>query len=289
MFQTADQILIEKNEGKFPLHALDFSWDGFEPQLECYDSRSDGVSDLDLKEFRFSVGKKRICIGQFTKDGEYRPCPDHAVVDKFAQCPKCSRESFLPDQECVFNPKCDGVDPKCGADESAVEFCRREHVLYVAFYNTSMKIGMSSTRRVEKRLIEQGADAFAILGKAKNRLEVRRLENEMSSRLGIPQALKQDDLLRNFARKVDESGIMERYEKLVKDTRGIIQLSPEEVRWLDGYPIELPLESVPRLQETFGRHKGRFVGVKGKWAIYESGGLRALNLSYLPARFLSRE
>jgi hypothetical protein len=289
MFQTADQLLIEKNEDRFPLHVLDFSWDGFEPALECYDSRSSGVSDIDLEDFSFSVGKKRICVGQFTKEGAYKPCPDHAIVDKVSQCPKCSRESFLPDQECVFNPKCDGVDPKCGAAESAIEFCRREHVLYVAFYNTRMKIGMSSTRRVEKRLIEQGADAFAILGKARNRLEVRKLENEMSSRLGIPQALKQNDLLGNLVRKVDEDAIRERYQKLLYDTADISQLAPEEVRWLDGYPIELPLESVPRLQESFGKHKGRLVGVKGKWAIYESHGLRALNLSHLPARFLSRD
>jgi hypothetical protein len=282
MFQRADQILIEQNEDKFPLHALDFSWDGYKPSLTCFDCRDHEVSEFDLNDLNFSVSRKRTCIGQFLDDGTYVPCPKNAAVKKFAQCQECSEESFLPHQECVFEPRCEG-------DECDLEFCRREHVLYVAFYDTRMKIGMSSTRRVERRLIEQGADAFAILGKQPNRKKARELEKNVSARLGIPQGLRQDTLLRNFARKVDEEGIQGRYDGLKITMAEMYQLRPEPLQWVKNYPIELPLPTEPKLQDSFGKHKGKLVGIKGKWAIYESDGLKALNLSYLPSRHLSRD
>jgi hypothetical protein len=282
MFQRADQIMVEMNEDHFPLHALDFSWEGFEPTLTCYDVRDKEVSEFDLSDLDFSVSKKRACIGYFDDDGKYVACPRNAVVQKFAQCPECSKEVFLPVQECVFNPECEG-------DRCNIDFCKREHVLYVAFYDTRMKLGMSSTRRVERRLIEQGSDAFAILGKAPNRKRARELEKEVSERLGIPQAIKLDIQLRNFVRKLDEQGIQGRYEGLKITMAEMFHMDPEPLQWIKSYPIELPLPTVPKLQDSIGKHKGRLVGIKGRWAIYESDGLKALNLSYLPSRFLSRD
>ena len=283
MFHRADQILAESKEDEFALHALEFSWEGFEPSLTVFDSRDKGVSEFDLDDIDFLTSRKRTCIGYFDGD-KYVPCPKNVPVEKYAQCPDCSEEFYLPreHQDCVFEPKCDGEI--CNLD-----FCRREHVLYVAFYDTRMKIGMSSTRRVERRLVEQGADAFAIIGKRPTRLQARTAEKQISARLGIPQALRQDILLRNFARKIDTDGIAGRYEGLRMTIGEIYHMDPEPLRWLNGYPLELPLTQVPKLQDSWGKHKGRLVGVKGKWLIFESDGLKALNLSDFPARFLSRD
>jgi len=282
MFHRADQILVEEKEDEFAFHALDFSWEGFQPSLTVYDSRDCTESEFDVEDIDFFTSRKRTCIGRWVGD-QYVRCPKNTPVEKFLQCPDCSDESFLPrdHQNCVFEPECRGE--KCG-----LEFCKREHVLYIAFYDTRMKIGMSSTRRVERRLIEQGADAFAVIGKLPNRLEARKAEKDISARLGIPQAFRQDELLRNFVRKIDSSGIEGRYEGLMITLGEMFQLSPERLRWLNGYPLELPLQTAPKLQESWGRHKGELVGIKGKWLIYESDGLKALNLSDFPARFLAR-
>jgi len=269
-------------EGEYPLHALDFYWQGFEPGLTCYDSRENEVSEFDLERVDFVVSQRKSCIGYFDDDDKYILCPRNASVTRFAQCAECSRESFLPFQDCVFDPKCEGE--KCD-----LEFCRREHVLYVAFYDTRVKIGMSSNRRVEKRLIEQGADAYAILGTFPNRKRARDTEKEISNRLRLPQFYRQEVLLRNFSRSLDVRGIEGRHEALSITLGEAYGLRPEPIRWLDGYPLELPLSRSPRLQGTVGRHKGRLVGFKGKWLVYEQDGLRALNLSDIEARFLSRE
>jgi hypothetical protein len=88
---------------------------------------------------------------------------------------------------------------------------------------------------------------------------------------------------------VDSGGIESRYEGLRTSLGETYQLEVAELRWLDRYPIELPLRASPKLQETPGRHRGEFVGIKGKWMIYENEGVRALSLADLPSRFLSRE
>ena len=281
MFTRADQLLIEIKEDKFPLHALEFHWDEFDPHLECYDISEKEVVEFDLEDVRFAVGKRRTCIGYWDDGGRYNSCPKQTAVDRFGQCAECAGEFFIPHQECIFEPRCDGEI--CNLD-----FCRREHVLYVAFYDTRMKIGMSSSRRVDKRLIEQGADAYFIIGKFGTRRNARGWEKNISSRLGIPQSYRQETLLRNLARPVDERGIEGRYEALKITIGEAYQINPEPLKWLKGYPIDLPLKSAPKLLESWGSHKGELVGIKGKWLVFESEGLKALSLADMPARYLAR-
>jgi len=266
-------------EAELPLHTLEYHWDEFDPHMLCYDTSAKEVSELDLHEVDFEVCKRKTCVGRWDDQGVYMPCPNQASVDRFVQCQGCSEKSFLPVQECVFEPQCEGE--RCG-----IEFCRREHVLYIAFFDKKRKIGMSSTRRIERRLIEQGADAYSIIGKFPSRLRARNAEKAVSSKYGIPQAYRQEDLLDNLSRPVDVRGIEGRYDALVM-TLGD-EFDPEPLRWLDEYPIELPLRQAPKLKQSPGRHRGDYVGIKGKWVVFEEGGLRALNLSDLPSRSLAR-
>jgi hypothetical protein len=281
MFQRAENIGAEETEDKFPLHAVDFHWDDFTPHMECYDLSTGQVSEFDLDDVRFSASKRKVCVGYW--DGEkYVRCPNKVTVTRFDQCSQCAGESFIPFQECIFEPKCDG-------EECDLEFCRREHVLYIAFYDTHRKIGMSSTRRVEKRLVEQGADAFSIIGKFGSRKKARKAEKDISARLKIPQFHRQQVLLDNMVRHVDSAGIQGRHEALSIVLGDAYQLTPEPLRWLKDYPIDLPLREPPKLLQSWGRHAGDLVGIKGKWLIFESEGLKAISLPDLPARFLSRE
>lgn len=277
----------EEHEDRYPLHALDFHWDGFEPHLECYDPADKDPCEFDLEDVRFSVSRRKICVGQWRDDG-YVPCPDQTPVSKFGQCAKCAGETFIPKQECIFEPECDGTDPKCNAEGRSIEFCRREHVLYIAFYDTRMKIGMSSSRRIDKRLVEQGADAYSIIGKFGSRLAARTKEKELSTRLRIPQFYRQETLLKNLSSPLDSKGIESRLEGLRITLGEADSLVPEPIVWLDRYPIDLPLRETPKLVESWGRHAGDLVGMKGKWLIFESDGLKALSLPDIPARFLAR-
>jgi len=281
MFTRADQLLVEQLQDKFTLHAIDFHWEGFHPHLVCHDSIESQVSEFDLEDVRFSVSRKKTCIGLFDDDGKYVPCAKSIPVSRFSQCSECAGESWIPHQECIFEPKCDG-------ELCDLEFCKREHVLYVAFYDTRMKIGMSSTRRIEQRLIEQGADAFSIIGKWPTRKRAREAEKEFSDKLRIPQSHRQELLLKSLSRPVDAGGIEERFNALRATLGERYRLDPEPLGWLDKYPVELPLRDAPKLVDPWGSHKGDLVGIKGRWLIFESEGLKALNLADVPARFLAR-
>jgi len=278
-----DESGTDPNEGvekRYPLHALEYHWDHFDPHLLCYDTGASEVSELDLDDVRFSVSDERLCIGRW--EGEkYIRCAKRVPVDRFSQCPECAEESFIPHQECIFEPRCDG-------EECNIEFCKREHVLYIAFYDTRMKIGMSSTRRIGQRLIEQGADAFSIIGKFPTRKRAREAEKDISSRLRIPQAHRQEVLLRNLSRRLDISGIEGRHRALAVTLGEAYGLTPDPIEWLEGYPIDLPLRETPELLRTAGSHKGERIGIKGRWLVFDSNGLKALNLADVPARFLAR-
>ena len=280
MFIRADQLLLQETEDGFPLHALEFRWQGFEPGLKCRDVRTGQIAEFDLHDVRFSASRKKTCIGFYDDDGHHA-CPTQSPVTTFSQCPECSGESFMPIQECLFEPQCDGE--RCDHD-----FCRREHVLYLAFYDTHTKIGMSSSKRVERRLVEQGADAFAVIGSYATRRKAREAEKDISSKLRIPQSFRQEFLLQNFSKPLDPDGITSRYDSLRKSLEEAYRLDVADLHWLDRYPIELPLKAAPVLQETPGRHRGELLGIKGKWLIYEKDGVKALSLSDLPSRFLSR-
>ncbi len=281
MFIRADRLLVEKNEADFPLHVLDFHWEEFKPHMLCRDVRQDDISEFDLRDVRFAASRRKTCVGYFDDDGTYVKCPNQMAVSRFSQCPDCAGESFIPYQECIFEPKCDG-------ERCDLEFCKREHVLYIAFYDTRMKVGMSSTRRVSKRLIEQGADAYSVIGAFPSRKKARENEKSISAGLKIPQAHRQEQLLRSLASPTDLCGIEARYTKLVETLGSSYNLTPEPLHFLNRYPIELPLPHMPRLEDSWGMHKGDYIGVKGRWLIFESAGIKALNLSDLPSRFISR-
>lgn len=280
MFTRADVLLLLEKERSFTQHAVDFSWHGFEPMLTCHDVNTGEVSGFDLEEVRFLVSKRRTCVGHFDGD-RYIPCPTGAEEPGLAQCPSCASESIIPFQECLFEPRCEGE--LCDSP-----LCRREHVLYLAFYDADVKIGMSSSRRVDRRLVEQGADAYSIIGAFPNRRRARLEEKRISEKLRIPQSYRQERLIQSLARRVDAGGIEARHAGLAESLSQGYGLQAGKLVWLDRYPIELPLAAPPRLQETPGRHKGEFVGIKGKWLVYDDSGLRAVSLPDLPSRYMSR-
>ncbi len=242
--------------------------------------------EFDLGQIDFFVSEVRTCIGSWDDEGNYRPCPGQKPVGKFAQCEDCSKEFFIPKQECVFNPECDGTD--CRARKGEWEFCKREHMLYFAFYDTRIKVGMSSSRRIERRLIEQGADAYSIIGVFANRLEARKAEKKISASLRIPEFYRQETLLDSLVKPVDWKEIEDRLRRIDAALGMSFGYRSGPIKRLTGYPIDLPLRQVPKLEPSPGRHAGERVGIKGKWMVYESNGLKAINLSDLPARFLSR-
>lgn len=281
MFSRADQLRVMQLEDEFRLHAISYGWDGFEPQLFVYDLNEGEILPYSLEDrLRLSISRKRRCIGSFP-DGEYIPCRSGASVRRFSQCPECA-EAIISDQECLFEPKCDGT--LCDSP-----ICRREHSVYIAFFGAKPKVGMTLRSRVTRRLIEQGADAYFTVDVFSNRIGARRAEQEISKGMRITERPSSTTVLSSLHTRGKRRSIGEIWSGLSESIQGRFGFKTGALIFLEEYPLDEPLASVPRQTESWGMHSGRLVGIKGKFLVYESDRLHALNLSDVPSRFISRD
>jgi hypothetical protein len=280
MFVRADQLLAEVNDGRFPKHAISFHWEGFVPHLVAYDSVDERIVEIDLSRLDMTVSETRSCVGRFEE--EYHPCPQAKIVrGSFDQCDACA-ESWIPRQECVFEPKCEGELCDC-------HFCKRPHLVYAAFYGRKVKIGMTSGSRMAERAIEQGADAIVALVDCENRFRAREMEKDISKLLLLPQRMTRADIVKQLASNITKDDLEDRYAKIQESLRERYYLRDEGLTMLDQYPMHLRLEEVPTETEAHGTHRGKVRGKKGRYLFFEDesdGAVKMLDLSDLPSRHL---
>ena len=257
-------------------HAISFNWQGFEPHLNYYDKEHDEIRELDLGKLDINISHHANCVGNWN-GSEYQPCPHDAKVRQGNICQECA-SSFLPNLACTFEPLCDG-------EICANRFCQQEHAVYLAFHGEIAKVGMTTSRRINQRMIEQGCDAFSILAKVDGRASARKLEGSLSEKLALRQRIREVESLFHMFDPIPMEKIESRYAEIVSHAENI-GLRPEPLKILNDYPLKTPLASMPKPTKIEGQHKGKVIGLKGKFLIYENGGLKAINLQRVPGRFL---
>jgi hypothetical protein len=280
MFVRADRLLTEVNDGRFPKHAISFHWEGFVPHLVAYDSVEERVVEIDLSRLDMTISETRSCVGRFEE--EYRPCPQQKIVrGSFDQCDAFA-ESWIPRQECVFEPKCEGELCDC-------HFCKRPHLVYAAFYGKKVKIGMTSGSRMAERAIEQGADAIVALVDCENRFRAREMEKDISKFLVLPQRMTRSDIVKQLASNITKNELEERYKIILESLQDRYFLRDDGLQMLDEYPMYLRLDEIPKETEAHGTHRGKVRGKKGRYLFFEDeddGVVKMLDLSDLPSRHL---
>jgi hypothetical protein len=267
MFVRADRLLESPPTTWLSKHVISFHWEGFEPHLVLYDLGRMEVEELDLLRIDIIVSRERTCVGRWGE--RYEPCPRHAVLGgAFDQCPRCA-EAWIPHQECIFEPRCEGE--LCDA-----QFCKKKHLVYAAFYGDLVKIGMTGGNRWRERAIEQGADAIAPLLECPNRKRARDMENFISKGLGLTQRVSGKQIVRQLTRNPRKGQLRERYSSLLDELRR--QLSghrPEQealedtLVLLDDYPKRGEVGDSPMQVRAEGRHLGRMRMIKGKFVFFE--------------------
>jgi len=267
VYRKPIELLTERDkEGEMrDVHVISSVWDGFDHEMKVYDGNSLEIIDTD--EIKFNVSQEKICVGSFEEG--YTPCPEERIVDRFRQCEECAPET-IPNLECIFEPQ--------DCEECEGGFCDETHAVYLAFHGILPKVGMTKKDRLRKRLIEQGADAYALLSTVEDRKKAREEEKRLSEKLDISQRISSKKKLKGMARRVDRKIIERKY-------RGVKNRIPVgDLVFLDDYPIDLPLRAKPRLRPVPGRHEGETVGLKGQFLIYENNGLQSLKISDLVGR-----
>ncbi|MCK4267039.1 MAG: DUF2797 domain-containing protein [Thermoplasmata archaeon] len=259
-------------------HAISFYWQDFEPRLNCFDSESEEIFDFDFWPLDIAISHHVRCVGSWP-GGEYVPCPTNARVSGGNQCQDCAAP-FIPVPDCIFEPRCDGE--LCDAD-----FCRREHAVYLAFHGQLAKVGLTSSKRLIRRAVEQGCDAYAVIARIKGRRSARNMESAISDRLALRQRIRAVESLAFLTEPVPVREIESEFTRLA-DTLEKLGHKPSRLKWLEHYPLVQPLERMPKLVDTAGLHRGRALGLKGKFLIFENNGLKAVNMQYLPGRHITR-
>lgn len=279
MFVRADLLLKDTVPEMAGRHVVHYGWEDFDPVLLVYDRRTDRTERLELDRLDWSLSGAKWCVGSFGEDG-YHPCAHARKVTKFDQCSECA-SSWIPVQSCIYEPQCDGS--RC---ESRI--CKREHTVYLAFFGRKAKIGMTTSRRLRERGIEQGADAIVPLVRMENRLEGRRAENDISKALRLPQLMQKRKVLEEQGRNLKGEGLDEIYHSYLSTLSLRMDVLDAKLEVLDQYPLKDLGGRVPRLVDIEGKHRGKVLGCKGKFLFYEDrlSKLMALELADLPGRHL---
>jgi hypothetical protein len=228
------------------------AWDPDVPRITCYDEHAQRVVAYPLDELSMKVYRGRFCTGSFTKEG-YRPCPDSAVVGKFDQCPRCS---FIPNQDCLFNPICDG-------EICDFPFCSEEHVVYLGFFNDLVKVGITQEDRIEKRAGEQGLDAYSIITTAETRRRAREMEQRIAKRLSVHQAPKGGDVIKRMVAGTDVDAITREF----KITRGNLESMGFKIDKLN-LMEHGPIAGFYYQRDVVGVHRGVVKEARGKYLFY---------------------
>jgi hypothetical protein len=283
------QATLDQGKREYNKHVLNVRWEGFQcvwllydldsKELNKYKPKSGTTLDLVLSE-------EVVCVGDFRKE-EYTPCPYEFNVSRTSQCRFCSK-TLIENQNCIFEPRCHGDECRIDTGNGNTDICREEHAVYLAFYGEHTKIGMTLGPRLRTRLIEQGADAYSLIGMFPDRLAAREFEREVSKQLKIPERVHPSRILTQMSVALDREEIKDNY----LEAKGFIKKNRDmnigNLHWLTDYPIET-LRTKPRKRDTPGRHSGKVVGLKGKFLVYEESGLNVLNMNQVPGRFCSMD
>ncbi|MEA3204087.1 MAG: hypothetical protein QOI63_1767 [Thermoplasmata archaeon] len=210
--------------------------------------------------FRWKVEGMRTCVGK-AMAGAHVPCPEQRIVTQEAQCLACSG---FESPECVFEPRCQADPASCTCVAS---FKGVEHVVYAAFYGTLPKVGLTQAWRVQRRLREQGADAYFTIQAGLDRPTARMTERAVALLYGLPEHRSHREVLPLLARPVQWDLVERRADELRQRLSGRYAVEAATHRIAD-HPVQQPLPGPPRRAPTHGEHAGTWLGAKGNHLFY---------------------
>ena len=248
------------------------------------------------KKISFRIGKGRFCVGysRVTRDysmmdswKERVPCPTSSLADSGNQCRACAtNDASGPCARCTGE--------SCSAHQSVREACERsEAFVYLAVFGDRIKAGVSQGRRVEKRWIEQGADAARRVLAGSGR-EMRVYEKRIQDELGALKRVKADEKTAFTDPRELEWGL----KSLEEFTDKIRQILPFAARIDEATTLLSPVYELPQTKVRPINVKirdnvaiaGKILGAKGPILYLENMGIiYSVNIHALTGRRISED
>ncbi|MCX6649252.1 MAG: DUF2797 domain-containing protein [Candidatus Bathyarchaeota archaeon] len=248
------------------------------------------------KIISFRLGKGRFCVGHSRVTRDYStmdswkervPCPTNSLADSGNQCRSCSAgDASGPCARCIGET--------CSAHPSVREACEQsEAFVYLAVFGDRVKAGVSQGRRVEKRWVEQGADAArrVITG---NGCEARIYEKRIQDQLGALKSVKAEEKMAFTDPRELEWGL----RKLEEHVEALHRLFPEAKHVDEATAVISSIYGLPQTRirpiEVKMRDNvaitGKILGAKGPILYLENTGIiYSVNLHALTGRKINED
>ncbi|MFH0832231.1 MAG: DUF2797 domain-containing protein [Candidatus Aenigmatarchaeota archaeon] len=152
-----------------------YKWVNWEPFFNLKDGKDFGRMRLFDENVSINLGKK-FCVG-FFKDGKHHPCPDNREIRHGWNCDDCRvNDDFF---QCI---RCSG---ECINPKKRSECEKNNYYIYLAAFDSLLKVGISYEHRILERLVEQGADFGAKIAFIRDGREARSVEQKIKNNLTI--------------------------------------------------------------------------------------------------------
>lgn len=263
------------------MQMLKFNWYGGKPGFAFLEGgRIQRMNTLGEK-MNFMIGEKR-CIGYF-RSGKHVKCKEKREIDQGRHCNRCSLEDdfFL----CM---RCTGE--QC-INEKQRDSCKEnKYFIYLAAFDSTIKVGISHNSRLMNRLIEQGADFGAKVAIVQDGKTVREIEQKMMKEAGVVDRMRGEQKHKNLFCDPNNAvaGIIKTIGVLRSNGFASHLIQPEIYDLREFYGLQ-HVHSQPEFMQikTGMQLLGKVVAAKGNLLILQNGGYKSLNAHHLIGRELN--
>ncbi len=172
-----------------------------------------------------------MCIGSRNRAGRLVLCPEHIVSSPGrVRCVSCAAVDSM--DPCI---RCTGRI--CNASEERRTRCEEtDYVVYLAVFNDqTLKIGVSTTKRVRTRWVEQGADFAAVLAEIRGGRAARRLEDLIGRRRGATKQVRSQRKISGLMTQLDLTGAEGLAKRFISSLQEILPVHEVQLEDLSMY------------------------------------------------------
>ncbi len=189
------------------------------------------------EKLSWTITGPRMCIGSRNEAGRLVPCPEHIVSrPRQVRCGPCAAVDSM--DPCI---RCTGI--RCNASEERRTRCEEtDYVLYLAVFNDqTLKVGVSTARRVKTRWVEQGADFATVLAEIQGGRAARRLEDLVGRRRGATKQVRSKRKIASLTEQLDYSVAEELAKRF---SSSLVEVLPEHEVQLEDLSMHYNLDSL---------------------------------------------
>lgn len=159
---------------------------GYKAELETIKNGKFKQKSLSSQEeLKINVTNEKRCTGYYSKEGKRKTCPKNNLIEKGAQCYKCRNKDKYR------NYKIGNTDTQLKGD----------FAVYLAHIGNQTKVGVTKSKRLEKRWIEQGADYAAKIKDNLTSEKALETEKNITKKHGIKQRINKKHKLKPPSKK----------------------------------------------------------------------------------------